>query len=683
MKNDLIPPIIKIHCIAVWIGVFVLSLIIGWCINQQTEKQEKLKAYYTAELTASRVEAQLRKYLEVSDFLKNTVESGIDLSGAEYTAWAQRIPNHSQVIKAIELAKDGIVNEIYPLEGNSDAMGINMLTNPARMTEANLAMLSGQYTIAGPYPLKQGGMGALLFDPIYTRDANGTKSFWGFSILVIDWNKFVEEIGLSKLSDASFAYQLQKGNKDAGSHTVISHSEAPVSEDAVKVVLSVPNNVWYLEISPQYGWVTKPQKIITFILAIITACISTLGFYQMELKRYKEKLYARKIQHSAEVARKANEAKTRFLFNMSHDIRTPMNAIIGFAHLLRMNIGNEQKCLDYVGKIQDSSKLLLMIINQVLEMSRIESGKVVLNPEPMSITRSVTALNTVFEPSVQQKNLHYSFKLDLEHDMVLCDKTKFEEIILNIVSNALKYTENGGRVCLSITEQKGAEDAKNSYVIIVEDNGIGMQADYLPHIFEEFSREHTTTETKVAGTGLGLPIVKSLIELMGGSIAVESQAGVGTKFTIKLTLEATASAPQAAEELQEPQAAAISGKRILLAEDNALNAEIAETILKNAGFAVTHVEDGEKCVAEVKRVPPNYYDVILMDVQMPHMDGYMATQAIRSLPDIRSDIPIIAMTANVYEEDKQRAYAAGMTGFLAKPLNIQEMLKALGQQVHK
>ena len=683
MKKELIPPGIKINCIMVWIVSFLAFLALGWYINEQAEKEEKLKAYYTAELTASRVEAQVRKYLEVSDFLKNTVESGYEISGADYTAWVKRIPNNSKVIKAIELAKDGVVNEIYPLEENKDAMGIDMLTHPARRYEANLAMMSGEYTIAGPYPLAQGGMGALLFDPIYERDARGAKSFWGFSILVIDWNNFVDEIGLHKLNDAAFAYQLQKGNKDSSMHAVISRSAAELPEDVVKVVLSVPNDVWYLELAPKNGWVTNAQKILAFILAFIAAFFVMVIFYQFEMKRYKEKLYARKIQRSADEARKANEAKTRFLFNMSHDIRTPMNAIIGFAHLLRLNISDAKKSLNYLSKIEDSSKLLLMIINQVLEMARIESGKMVLNAEPMSIRASVASLNTVFEPSVQEKELQYSCKLDFKQDIILCDKTKFEEIILNIVSNAIKYTEPGGKVCLSIVEQPQVDNTRAAYVITVEDTGIGMQADYLPHIFEEFSREHTTTETKVVGTGLGLPIVKSLIELMGGTIAVESTAGVGTKFTIQLTFEMADAAASQAEQSEQTEQLSADGKRILLAEDNALNAEIAVTILQNAGFSVTHAEDGIKCIEELVKMPPAYYDVILMDVQMPHMDGYTATKEIRRLPDARAKIPIIAMTANVYEEDKQRAFASGMTGFLAKPLNIQEMLKVLSEQVSK
>ena len=686
MKKELIPPIIKVHCIAVWIAAFLFSLACGYYVNKNIEKEEQLKAFYTAELVTSRVEAQLRKYLEVSDFLKNTVESGYEISGDDYTVWAKRIPNNSNVIKAIELAKGGVVNEIYPLEGNQDAMGLDMLNNPARKFEANLAMLSGQYTMAGPYPLAQGGMGALLFDPVYTQNEQGQREFWGFSILVVDWDNFVEEIGLHKLSEASFAYQLRKGEESYSDYTIIAQSNSTLPEDTVKVSFAVPNDVWYLELAPEHGWVSRAQKMLTFLIALIASFAMTIIFYQVEQKRYKEKLYAEKIQRSAEEARMANEAKTRFLFNMSHDIRTPMNAIIGFTHLLSQSLGDEKKSRDYLGKIKDSSGLLLMIINQVLEMARIESGKTVLNEEAVNMRTMVNALNTVFEPEIKNKNLQYSCKIDIRQAYILCDKTKCEEIILNIVSNAIKYTEPGGKICLTLTEQESTAQGKASYVLTVEDTGIGMQADYLPHIFEEFSREHTTTETKVAGTGLGLPIVKSLIELMGGSIAVESKLGVGTKFTVQLAFAAAQKAQinaDAAKQQEAELAEQLKGKRILLAEDNALNAEIATVILTEAGFIVKHVENGVQCVEELRKMPIGTYDVILMDVQMPKMDGYAATQAIRALQDARAQIPIIAMTANVYEEDKQRAFDAGMTGFLAKPLDIKKMLQVLGEQLAK
>lgn len=672
---------IKLHCLFVWLTAFLLSLACGYYVNQQAVKEAQLKAFYTAELTASRVEVQLRKYFDVGDFLKKTVESGYEISGEDYVVWVKRIPNNSKVIKAVELAKDGVINEIYPLEENKTALGMNMLTNPGRKVEANLAMLSGQHTLAGPYPLAQGGMGALLFDPIYNYKSVVQRDFWGFAILVIDWDRFVEESGLYKLSDAGFSYRMSKGVASGGEQIVIAQSSSSLPNDTVKVPFTVPNDTWYLELAPEHGWITYGQKLLTGIAAMLIAFFITIIFYQLELKRYKERLYAERIQRSAEEARMANAAKTRFLFNMSHDIRTPMNAIIGFTHLLSDNLADMKKSREYIGKIQASSNLLLMIINQVLEMARIESGKTVLNKQTVNLREVVQSLNTVFEPEIKEKSLRYHSLVDIEHEHVLCDRTKLEEIVLNIVSNAIKYTEAGGSICLTLKEQADVA----AYELTVEDTGIGMDEAYLPHIFEEFSREHTTTETKIAGTGLGLPIVKSLVELMGGTIAVQSKVGVGTVFTVKLAFElAKEEAPAAGAEPQQLLSVEqFKGRSILLAEDNALNAEIATVILTQAGFVVKHVEDGAKCVAELRAMPIGTYDVVLMDVQMPNMDGYAATKAIRELQDARAKIPVIAMTANVYDEDKQRAFASGMTGFIAKPLNIKTMLQVLSEQLRK
>lgn len=684
MKNGKLLSTIKLHCFFVWVAALSLSLACGYYVNQQSVKAEQLKAFYVAGLTASRVEVQLRRYFEVGDFFKKTVESGYEISGEDYVAWVKRIPNNSKVIKAVELAKDGVINEIYPLEENKTALGMNMLTNPARKVEANLAMLSGQHTLAGPYQLAQGGTGALLLDPIYKYKSVAQRDFWGFAILVIDWDCFIEESGLYKLSNAGFSYRLSKGVAGGGEQIVIAQSSSSLPNDTVKVPFAVPNDTWYLELGPEHGWITLGQKLLTGIAAMLIAFFVTIIFYQLELKRYKEGLYAESIQRSAEKARMANAAKTRFLFNMSHDIRTPMNAIIGFTHLLSDNLADMKKSREYIGKIQASSNLLIMIIDQVLEMARIESGKAVLNKQAVNIREAWQALNIVFEPEIKEKGLHYQCLLDIEHEQVLCDRTKLEEIVLNIVSNAIKYTEPGGRIIFTFKEQACTDAKKAAYELTVEDTGIGMDEAYLPHIFEEFSREHTTTETKIAGTGLGLPIVKSLVELMGGTIAVQSKIGVGTVFTVKLALElAEEAAPAASAETQPLTAEQLKGKSILLAEDNALNAEIATMILTEAGFVVKHVEDGVKCVAELRAMPIGTYDVVLMDVQMPNMNGYEATQAIRSLQDARAKIPVIAMTANVYDEDKQRAFASGMTGFIAKPLNIKTMLQVLSEQLQK
>ena len=681
IKKDNTSKQIRIYCLVVGIISFFIVSVCGQLLNRNTVNEEKMRAAFTAETTVNRIRSQLNRYLDVSEFFQNIIESGHQMDSKEFQALSQMISDDSQIIKVIEQAPDGVVKDIYPLKGNEAAFGIDMLNNPARKYEANLAMKSGQYTIAGPYELNQGGLGSLLFEPIYITDKSGEKSFWGFSILVLDWNRFLEELELDKLTDASYCYQMWKKDGNSGKKTIIAQGGDAIHKGAVQISCKVPNDTWYFEIIPHTGWVTVKQQALVFLVAISIAVLATAICYLMLHRKQREKLYTEEIRKSAEKARKANEAKTRFLFNMSHDIRTPMNAIVGFSGLLEKSIHDEKKSLDYIKKIRVSSDILLTIINQVLEMARIESGKITLSSESVNIREMVDAMNTVFESSLTKKSLEYQCSLNVVHDQILCDKTKMEEIILNVVSNSIKYTNPHGKITVSIDELDSEDEKNANYKVVVEDNGIGMSQDYLPHIFEEFSREHTSTETRVAGTGLGLPIVKSLVDRMGGTIEVESEEGKGTRFIMKFSFPVSLENQVREKEKQNiPDITEkLEGKRILLAEDNELNAEIAETVLVEAGIEVKRVEDGLQCIEELKKMPENYYDVILMDVQMPNMDGYTATQRIRDLDDSRAEIPIIAMTANAYDEDRRKAQEAGMDGFLAKPLDVDEMMRLLGK----
>lgn len=681
IKKDNTSKQIRIYCLVVGIISFFIVSVCGQLLNRNTVNEEKMRAAFTAETTVNRIKSQLNRYLDVSEFFQNIIGSGHQMDSKEFQALSQMISDDSQIIKVIEQAPDGVVKDIYPLKGNEAAFGIDMLNNPARKYEANLAMKSGQYTIAGPYELNQGGLGSLLFEPIYITDKSGEKSFWGFSILVLDWNRFLEELELDKLTDASYCYQMWKKDGNSGKKTIIAQGGDAIHKGAVQISCKVPNDTWYFEIIPHTGWVTVKQQALVFLVAISIAVLATAICYLMLHRKQREKLYTEEIRKSAEKARKANEAKTRFLFNMSHDIRTPMNAIVGFSGLLEKSIHDEKKSLDYIKKIRVSSDILLTIINQVLEMARIESGKITLSSESVNIREMVEAMNTVFESSLTKKSLEYQCSLNVVHDQILCDKTKMEEIILNVVSNSIKYTNPHGKITVSIDELDSEDEKNANYKVVVEDNGIGMSQDYLPHIFEEFSREHTSTETRVAGTGLGLPIVKSLVDRMGGTIEVESEEGKGTRFIMKFSFPVSLENQVREKEKQNiPDITEkLKGKRILLAEDNDLNEEIAETVLVEAGIEVKRVEDGLQCIEELKKMPENYYDVILMDVQMPNMDGYTATQRIRDLDDSRAEIPIIAMTANAYDEDRRKAQEAGMDGFLAKPLDVDEMMRLLGK----
>ena len=379
-------------------------------------------------------------------------------------------------------------------------------------------------------------------------------------------------------------------------------------------------------------------------------------------------------------AEAASSAKTSFLFNMSHDIRTPMNAIMGFRDLLEKHIDEPERRADYLRKIKDASKVLLSIINNVLEMARIEKGTVVVEEVAMNTKSFGISIFSVFSEMMAEKNIEFTHEDLIVHHNVYCDPTKMREVFMNLLSNAYKYTKPGGKVHVRLRELPSNREGYAFLETSVSDTGIGMSAEFLAHIFEEFSRENTTTANKIEGTGLGMPIVKRLVELMGGTIRVTSEKGVGTTFVVTLPHRIANESENAEPENIVTDETIFEGKRILLAEDNDLNAEIAEEILTSAGFMIERAEDGAICYEKIVSSDKGYYDLVLMDIQMPNMDGYQATRAIRALADKeKANIPIIAMTANAFEEDRSKAVNVGMNGHIAKPIDVTELLRELAK----
>ena len=391
-----------------------------------------------------------------------------------------------------------------------------------------------------------------------------------------------------------------------------------------------------------------------------------------------------KLEIALKKAEEANLAKTRFLNNMSHDIRTPMNAILGYTQLMEDELKGKElsETLDHLKKLKQSGNLLLSILNNVLDMARIESGKMEIDESYGQIKEIQQTLLEIFDDEAKKKNIAFHYTVNVEHEHVLTDITKVKEIFANILSNAIKYTPSGGSVTVNVDELPCDEPG---YMIVrtrVSDTGIGMSQDYLTKIFEAFTREQNTTKSKIAGSGLGMSIVKKYVELLGGTINVESELGKGSIFivTLKHRIADESYYGKNHEKNLETGREILRNRKILLAEDNDLNAEIAEAILERAGLKTERVEDGIQCVNRIMEIPAGTYDMILMDIQMPKMDGYKATQAIRRLPDKdKACIPIIAMTANAFEEDKREAIAAGMNGHIAKPIQVDKLLLTLAE----
>ena len=390
----------------------------------------------------------------------------------------------------------------------------------------------------------------------------------------------------------------------------------------------------------------------------------------------KERMQEEKLKKAYVAAENANKAKTEFLNNMSHDIRTPMNVILGYNHLMKSQL-TESKQLDYQKKIEQSGKLLLAIINNVLDMARIESGKIKVDENYERVGEVVDEIISTFSSEAEEKEIHLSGSMKVTHRNILCDGTKIREIYVNLVSNAMKYTPRGGNVTITVEELPCEKEGYIKVKSEIKDTGIGMSKEYLPTLFEPFSREQNTTTRRIGGTGLGMPIVKKMVDLMGGSIEVASELGKGTVFTFTLMHKIAdrkfySQKTEAAETSEMGKN--LSGKHVLLAEDNDLNAEIAVTVLEETGIVIERVEDGIQCVNRVAQMSPGTYDLILMDIQMPNMDGYQAAQCIRHLDDkMKAEIPIIAMTANAFAEDRKKAFDAGMNGHIAKPIDMEKL----------
>lgn len=392
-----------------------------------------------------------------------------------------------------------------------------------------------------------------------------------------------------------------------------------------------------------------------------------------------------KLQIAVEKAEGANRAKTNFLNNMSHDIRTPMNAILGYNRLMRKKLTDPQ-LIDYQRKIEQSGSLLLSIINHVLDMARIESGKSKLDENAEVLGMIFDEAYGVFAPEAAKKEIRMKKTIAVEHRSLICDGTKIREIFVNLISNAVKYTPRGGSVKVNVNELPCEREGFARIQTVVTDTGIGMSKEYLPTIYDSFSRERNTTMGKVAGTGLGMAIVKELVTMMGGTIEVKSELGEGTTFTVTLDHKIAETRHDDRKEIASRKAAAesLADLHILLAEDNDLNAEIAMTLLEEAGLKVDRAADGIQCVSRIEKEPAGTYALILMDIQMPNMDGYKATETIRQLPDPKkAAIPIIAMTANAFEEDRKMALAKDMNGYIAKPIDPAKMLAAIQDAIEK
>ena len=510
--------------------------------------------------------------------------------------------------------------------------------------------------------------------------------------LKYDNNRDFKSVPLTKTMEACFAVRDGEGTLLSILNKTLKDMPSDMLTSTLAIYDSTADKVTF------YDFV-KDNMLVFFVTAGVFV-LTIIGIILVLLRKARKaeaaaKLAAndtQKLNDKLEIALKKAEdaslAKTRFLNNMSHDIRTPMNAILGYAQLMvnELKGKNLPEISEYLKKLQQSGNLLLSIINNVLDMAQIESGRMEIDENYGRIEDIRQNLFEIFGDEAKKKNLVLQYTINVEHENILTDTTKVKEIFVNILSNAIKYTSSGGSVKVSIDELPCDEDGYMMVRTRVSDTGIGMSQEYLTNIFEAFTREQNTTKSKIAGTGLGMSIVKKYVDLLGGTINVESELGKGSTFTVTLKHRIADESYYVKKYIEESETGSeiLEGRNILLAEDNDLNAEIAEAILESAGLKIERVEDGIQCVNRIEKMPADTYDMILMDIQMPQMDGYKATQAIRNLPDKdKASIPIVAMTANAFEEDKRDAIAAGMNGHIAKPIQVDKMLSILSEVIRQ
>ena len=500
--------------------------------------------------------------------------------------------------------------------------------------------------------------------------------------LIYDNRQNFKSFPLTNTMEACFAVRGGEGSLLSILNKTLKAMPSDMLTSALAIYDSTPDKVTFLDFIK--------DNMLAFIVTAGFLSLVIIGIILVLLWKARKaeaaaKLAAndtQKLNDKLEIALKKAEdasfAKTRFLNNMSHDIRTPMNAILGYAQLMEDELKEKDlpEISEYLKKLQQSGNLLLSIINNVLDMARIESGRMEIDENYGMIEDIWQTLFEIFDDEAKKKNIALHYTINVEHEHILTDVTKVKEIFVNILSNTMKYTPSGGSVMINIDELPCSGPG---YMIVrtrVSDTGIGMSQEYLTNIFEAFTRERNTTKSKIAGTGLGMSIVKKYVELLGGTIDVESELGKGSTFTVTLKHKIADENYYVKNYAENPETYSeiLKDRKILLAEDNDLNAEIAEAILERAGLKTERVEDGIQCVNKIEKMPAGTYDMILMDIQMPKMNGYKATQAIRRLPDKdKAYIPIIAMTANAFAEDRKKAFDAGMNGHIAKPIDIEKL----------
>ena len=671
-----------------WIPVFVLmiGLVVLVNIGIRADSSQRDLIRSRAELNAVTYADHMKADIVRGIDITNTFEQIVISENGKISMFSKVAENMmADYVQSIQIAPDGVVTEIYPEDGNETGK-IDLIHDKERGKISCYARDNDVITMQGPFSLKQGGTGIAVRNPVYMEQKNGERTFWGFTIVIIRVPDIFAD-SIKSLTDFSYEYKLSKSIAPWDETYEEVYGSGVEMIDPVTYTFELGDSQWVLEVMPENRWNSNEKLYKLWGCGLLIVLLLTgFVFMIMLLHRTQESENTvvklnKKLQKALEQAKTASVEKSNFLFNMSHDIRTPMNAVIGMTSLIRHDAGNKDKVIEYADKIDISSQHLLGIINDILDMSKIEAGKTVFKYDDFSILNFIQKINNLFHSQIDEKKQTLTTKKNIRHEWVNGDQLHLMQIFNNLLSNAVKYTQEGGEIQFLVEECETNSSVYAKYRFLVRDNGIGMSADFKDKIFDAFTRAENSVTNKIQGTGLGMAITRNLVEAMGGTIDVESELGQGSCFEVLIELriaEDRTVVLAAQEDTDEQDGNILQGMRFLCAEDNELNAEILTELLKIEGAECTICENGEEILKAFEQSAPGDYDMILMDVQMPVMNGYEATKAIRrSSHELAKTIPIIAMTANAFSEDIQHSLSAGMNAHVSKPVEMTVLEKTI------
>lgn len=660
---------------------FIVAGSMALLLKHAAEEDAQAKLELNAKIYAARLAEEIKNGIDVTNTLEQVLING-DGKINDFPRLAKHM--HADYIQSIQLAPAGVVTEIYPAEGNEEGLGNLIDLGDARGISSRYARDNDVIITQGPFNLLQGGSGIAVRNPVYLEHANGQKTFWGFTIVILRVPELFAN-AMAALSELGYDYRLSKtvSPTDPRFQEVYS-SGATLFDNAPAYTFEVGDSKWHLQLAKAgAAYPASDVYVLPGLVLLIFILLAIVTRFVMKHNEYlEEQKHRQAMEEALRAAEAANNAKTKFLNNMSHDIRTPMNAIIGFTDIaLRQQPEAEvRSCLE---KIKQSSSYLMSLINDVLDISRIESEKIEYKPVPVSITEVIDTVVAVAHGFMENRNIELVINRNCpSNPYVMADALRIRDVLINILSNAVKFTKDGGKITFTTFTKPGKDERHFFGCYRIADTGVGMSEEFQRNkLFDEFTQESTDARTSYKGTGLGMAITKRYVELMGGTITVESKQGVGSTFTVELPLVWTEAVPASPSAKQQPKAVSLKGVPVLLAEDNDLNAEITTMLLEKEGMVVTRAADGEQVVEIFKNAPAEAFAVILMDIMMPKLDGYAAAQAIRTLEG-RADgrtIPIIALSANVFAEDIEASKAAGMDAHLSKPLEVSKLIAAISR----